>query len=190
MLCKIPFDLSRYDVESKRSLKSRIVDATKPYLMQVDNTCDAAAILLATFLCRPDCAKIHLPNELSTIVQTLSVFASVKDLSLPQMFHLIGILRTLAEIFKQGRRDDLLANAPQVLHAILSCKFHSIKNALLRKMAAKVIQRIALVFLPPRLASWRYSRGARSLMVNLGASTGSTLKQGFIALKCLIFQNQ
>jgi hypothetical protein len=40
-------------------------------------------------------------------------------------------------------------------------------NALLRKLHIKLVQRMALVTLRPRLAPWRYQRGHRSLVENL-----------------------
>jgi hypothetical protein len=40
--------------------------------------------------------------------------------------------------------------------------------------AAKLYQRLALVFLPPKLATWRYKRGYRSLEANLTAKIEGT----------------
>lgn len=40
-------------------------------------------------------------------------------------------------------------------------------NSLLRKLLSKLIIRVALASLKPRLASWRYQRGRRSLLENL-----------------------
>lgn len=40
----------------------------------------------------------------------------------------------------------------------------------------KLIQRIGMIFLPPRVASWRYQRGQRSLVNNL-AGKGSNIEQ-------------
>ena len=63
-------------------------------------------------------------------------------------------------------------------------------------MAVKVIQRTALVFMKPRVASWRYQRGIgllkkickmpglRSLDINLGSSNHSTTEVE--VLSCLI----
>ena len=40
-------------------------------------------------------------------------------------------------------------------------------NTLVRKLAVKLVQRLGLVFLPPRIAPWRYQRGFRSLLAGL-----------------------
>lgn len=37
----------------------------------------------------------------------------------------------------------------------------------------KIIQRIGMTFLPPRVASWRYQRGSRSLAANLSGGDGN-----------------
>eukprot|EP00605_Chrysophyceae_sp_TOSAG23-4_P001221 GSChrysophyteH1.ASY1.ANO1.1331.1 assembled CDS len=38
----------------------------------------------------------------------------------------------------------------------------------IRKLTCKLIQRIGMTYLPPRVAAWRYERGQRSLLKNLG----------------------
>lgn len=43
--------------------------------------------------------------------------------------------------------------------------------------AAKLYQRLALVFLPPKLATWRYKRGYRSLEANLAVRKDSNIDQ-------------
>eukprot|EP00965_Chrysotila_dentata_P009499 309571-Pleurochrysis_carterae.AAC.2 len=47
-----------------------------------------------------------------------------------------------------------------------------------RKLGMKLLQRVALVYLPPRVASWRYQRGARSLLHNLGGTEAHSGSNG------------
>uniref|UniRef100_A0A8C7XE32 Tubulin-specific chaperone D n=1 Tax=Oryzias sinensis TaxID=183150 RepID=A0A8C7XE32_9TELE len=47
-------------------------------------------------------------------------------------------------------------------------------EAMLRKLNVKLIQRLGLTFLKPRLAAWRYQRGSRSLVANLSMSLQSS----------------
>ncbi len=88
----------------------------------------------------------------------------------------MGIYTSLASIFKLGHRSELLPQLP-----LLGALTHS-PAALLedtsvmrRKLGIKLLQRVAAVHLPPRVAAWRYQRGSRSLEKNLqlgGAKEG------------------
>lgn len=64
-----------------------------------------------------------------------------------------------------------------MLQKILECGYKKSNNSLLRKYLVKVIQRIGLIFLKPKVAKWRYQRGNRSLADNLELSKGQ-LKHG------------
>merc|ERR1719183_1546554 len=46
-------------------------------------------------------------------------------------------------------------------------------SAALQKLRVKVACRAGLIALPPRLAPWRYERGARSLLVNFAQTAGT-----------------
>ena len=108
----------------------------------------------------------------------------------------LGALRGLNQVYKHGKRDDLLPSATLLLREVVNQEFH--KQALaLRLMSLKLIQRIGewicfrgtdvtrssstfflihssgLVFLKPRLARWRYRRGCRSLLDSFAASAVS-----------------
>eukprot|EP00966_Prymnesium_polylepis_P056568 1308980-Prymnesium_polylepis.1 len=41
-----------------------------------------------------------------------------------------------------------------------------------RKLGMKLLQRAAAVYLPPRVASWRYARGSRVLLAGLSGAAG------------------
>lgn len=90
-----------------------------------------------------------------------------------ESFQLIGLLHCLSQIFKKGHRNNLLPFAAQVLEPCLLLTEQP-NQTLVRKLLVKVCQRIALTFLPPREAAWRYQRGSRSLLQNLQQSTGQT----------------
>ncbi|KAK3511434.1 hypothetical protein QTP70_008480 [Hemibagrus guttatus] len=85
--------------------------------------------------------------------------------------------QSLAQLFKHGKREDVLQYAPTVLQYLDQKKIAESNQTMLRKLAVKVVQRLGLTFLKPRLASWRYQRGSRSLVVNLAQSmaTGKVL---------------
>lgn len=55
-------------------------------------------------------------------------------------------------------------------------------NALVRKLRTKLTQRVGLCYLKPKIASWRYQRGNRSLRQNLeGVSSGGLVSAKPIA---------
>jgi hypothetical protein len=93
------------------------------------------------------------------------------------VFLLPGILQTLAHIYKLGRREQLLQWTPvvwQQLSSLLADDAASglASNALARKLAVKLTQRLGLVMLPPQLAGWRYVRAAEDLATTLAANAG------------------
>lgn len=90
----------------------------------------------------------------------------------------MNALVTLAALLKHGNREDLLLYAPKMLQKMLNCNYKKSKNSLLRKYAIKVIQRIGLTFLKPKVAAWRYKRGNRSLAENLKMSSSISKQSG------------
>ena len=85
------------------------------------------------------------------------------------VFMQLGVLTSLTEIFKRGRREKLLTMVPALFEPLLLVATTSAasSNTLLRKLVVKLVQRVGLIFMPPRVLSWRYQRGKRSLLQNL-----------------------
>ena len=63
----------------------------------------------------------------------------------------------------QGKRAELIAYADELVNAFRP----EIFEGSARYFAIKLYQRLALIYLPPRLADWRYKCGYRSLETNL-----------------------
>ena len=75
-----------------------------------------------------------------------------------------GTLTSLCFIYKHGSRDVLLASANDISTCLESIQSDRItSNALLRKLIMKLYQRVGLIYLKPKVASWRYKRGTLSL---------------------------
>nr|XP_060503670.1 tubulin-specific chaperone D [Panthera onca] len=81
--------------------------------------------------------------------------------------------RAQAQIFKHGKREDCLPYAATVLERLAGCRLPCSNQTLLRKLGVKLVQRLGLTFLKPRVAEWRYQRGCRSLAANLQLCTQS-----------------
>jgi hypothetical protein len=99
------------------------------------------------------------------------------------VFLLPGVLQTLAQVYKLGRREQLLQWTPAVwqqLSMLLADDAASglASNALARKLAVKLAQRLGLVMLPPQLVGWRYVRSAEDMASNLSATAGAPVAAG------------
>uniref|UniRef100_A0A4W6G114 Tubulin-specific chaperone D n=1 Tax=Lates calcarifer TaxID=8187 RepID=A0A4W6G114_LATCA len=150
MTCLIPFDLSRLDGH----LESEGGKAREPTM---DRILAIAKKRLGDFL----------DWSLTTISQT-------NDQSMRDIMVLDGALQSLAKLFKHGKRDDLLQYAPTILQCLEQKRLSESSQAMLRKLGVKLIQRLGLTFLKPRLAAWRYQRGSRSLAANLSMSQSAS----------------
>ncbi|CAH1175633.1 unnamed protein product [Phaedon cochleariae] len=167
----IPFHMSRFDGfdnsdEEKKTVMDRVLTIIKTYAVVSDKCRDAAAYLAHKFITRNDVKEKHL----STILEW------VKELSLSEnsnVFVKYGTLACVATILKHGKREDLLPYARNLLEWIVNAEFRKNSGSNIQKLVYKIIQRIGLTFLPPRIASWRYKRGNRSLAANLSSGDGS-----------------
>ena len=89
-----------------------------------------------------------------------------------------GALQAIAAILKHGKREDLLQYAPKILNWILGQDFKESSDFLKNKYYIKIIQRLGLIFMPPKIAVWRYNRGSRSLQTNLSSSADKVIEFG------------
>ncbi|XP_039679807.1 tubulin-specific chaperone D isoform X2 [Perca fluviatilis] len=179
MTCLIPFDLYRLDghLESdggkaREPTMDRILAIAKSYLLVCDSPRDAASVLVSKFMTRPDVKQKRLGDFLDWSLTTIS---QTNDQSVRDIMVLDGALQSLAKLFKHGKRDDLLQYAPTILQCLEQKNLSESSQAMLRKLGVKLIQRLGLTFLKPRLATWRYQRGSRSLAANLSMSQSATV---------------
>ncbi|XP_047565285.1 tubulin-specific chaperone D isoform X2 [Lutra lutra] len=169
--CLIPFDFSRLDGnlltqpgQMRMSITDRILQIAKTYLVVSDKARDAAAVLVSKFVTRPDVKQEKMAGFLDWSLHTLarSSFQTIEG-----VIAMDGTLQALAQIFKHGKREDCLPYAPTVLECLEGCRLPDSNQTLLRKLGVKLVQRLGLTFLKPRVATWRYQRGCRSLAANL-----------------------
>ncbi|KAJ7989966.1 hypothetical protein DPEC_G00309950 [Dallia pectoralis] len=180
MTCLIPFDLSRLDghltsdpSQAREPIMDRILVVAKSYLMVSDKSRDAASVLVSKFVTRPDVKLRRLADFLDWSLTSIS---QADDQTMEGTVVLDGALQSLAQLFKHGKRDDFLQYASVVLQCLDQRRLAESSQATLRKLGVKLIQRLGLTFLKPRLAKWRYQRGSRSLVANLSLSRpGSTV---------------
>lgn len=144
---------------NKKTVMQRVLDICKKYAVVPDSCRYAAALLVAKFLTRLD-VKEHLPVFFQW---TCSESIKAED----DIFVKYGTLSCVAMILKHGKREDLLPHATTLLQWIIRDEFKNNPEANVQKLVYKIIQRIGMTFLPPRVVSWRYNRGSRSLTANL-----------------------
>ncbi|XP_042304355.1 tubulin-specific chaperone D isoform X2 [Sceloporus undulatus] len=179
--CLIPFDLARLDgnISSlegcpRVSTMDRILTVAKSYLMVSDKPRDAAAVLVSKFITRPDVKQKRMADFLDW---TLSTLSKSSFQTMEGAIVMDGMLQALAQLFKHGKREDCLPYASTVLECLDKCKLSESNQTLLRKLGVKLVQRLGLTFLKPKVAKWRYQRGFRSLAANLQFSTDGSCAQ-------------
>ncbi|XP_055448634.1 tubulin-specific chaperone D isoform X2 [Psammomys obesus] len=179
--CLIPFDLSRLDGnlsiqpgETRIPIMDRILQIAETYLVVSDKARDAAAVLVSRFITRPDVKQRKMASFLDWSLCTLahSSFQTIEG-----VIAMDGMLQALAQIFKHGKREDCLPYASTVLQCLDGCRLPESNQTLLRKLGVKLVQRLGLTFLKPKVATWRYQRGCRSLAANLQLCAPRTSEQ-------------
>jgi len=163
IIAMIPFDISRFDSGQQEPMATRLLSVTKTYLGARDKCRDAAASLASTFLTRPDTKSTLLPSFLEWAVQAMSAPSSMDG-------DITGALTALCAVMKHGKREDLVEDAPNILTKLLATNFKESSNTNIRKLSLKLVQRLGMIFLKARVASWRYQRGCRSLAATLGST--------------------
>uniref|UniRef100_A0A8C9TR85 Tubulin-specific chaperone D n=1 Tax=Scleropages formosus TaxID=113540 RepID=A0A8C9TR85_SCLFO len=162
MTCLIPFDLSRLDGhltsesgQAREPIMDRILAIAKSYLTVCDSSRDAASILVSKFLTRLDVKQKRLGDFLDW---------SLTIISCRHMILMYTLLMLTA----------LSPPAPTVLQCLDKRRLAESNQTVLRKLGIKLVQRLGLTLLKPRLAKWRYQRGSRSLAANLSQPTKVT----------------
>jgi hypothetical protein len=158
----------------KSKLVSNIIAICSKYLKDSGSTRDAAAYCLSSLLSRPDTEGIILSNFLQSKCSMINDWAISGLNSSVEMttnyFEIVGSMQSIVQIFKRGDRNRLLAVASEMLQVCRNLAAVEKLPTIVRKLLSKLIQRVGITFLPPRVLKWRYQRGNRSLLDNLKPS--------------------
>ncbi|KAG0472611.1 hypothetical protein HPP92_014468 [Vanilla planifolia] len=179
ILVLIPFDISSVDTSIANSdqvgeyelspLVLKILEISKDHLSSAGPMRRFSGLLLSRLLTRPD-----MPMAFARLVHWMLEFLlSWTDDNVNQ-FRLLGIMETLASIFKIGGRKILLEVVSKTWDNISHLMKSTVaaRNPLLRKYVAKLSQRIGLICLPHRSPSWRYMKVTRLLGQSFLNATG------------------
>jgi hypothetical protein len=156
----------------QQTLVGSILAICQEYMTDSGPTRDAAAVCLSSLLTRPDMDESYFLEFVAWAGALLSqegIFQTSQ-----KVFLVTGVLMTLTQIFKKGHRSHLLGVIEHLFPHILHLARQGSPSTLLRKLIVKLCQRIGMAFMPPRVVSWAYQRGQRSLLQNLSeVSSGS-----------------
>nr|CAD2152735.1 unnamed protein product [Meloidogyne enterolobii] len=170
LICKNPFNLelrySRNDLTTKTtnssSFAENIVNCLDEILKSetVDGALSVVPTLLAQILTRAPVNAKALEARYLNFQNVFDKFQSEKDGGR----QLINQLALANALLKWGRRRDIKPFTEQLFSSLSKdFLFSQCPNILVRHLISKLLQRISLVLLRPKLASWRYRCGYRSI---------------------------
>lgn len=153
------------------TLVQRIVRICNRFLADTGPTREAASACLSSLMTRPDMDLDVLSSFVGECCAKLHSWAAKGSKAEQELttsnFEIIGVLHCVAQVFKKGHRSRLLPHASSILKECVLIAAQPNQTSI-RKLTCKVVQRLGMAFLPPRVATWRYQRGSRSLVQNLG----------------------
>jgi tubulin-specific chaperone D len=168
-----PFHFSRLDAtgdgNKELSKMERFFRVCKDNCRGNDPCSAVAGFLSAKFLVRNEIKDIYLSSFFDW---------AFEEINRDPITIRYGSLLAIAAILKHGKREDLLSYASKILKWILNQNYKESTDFLKNKYNIKIVQRLGLIFLPPKIAQWRYSRGSRSLQTNLGSNVEQTSELG------------
>ncbi|KAM3721257.1 Tubulin-specific chaperone [Dirofilaria immitis] len=160
ILCKNPFDLSKFESKNGHSVLERIISVALPYLyLNTDRCQHSSALLLSLVVSREDARKKYLKKLVDPCISAIENCEGKWSVN----NELVGNLRLLAAVLKKGEREDLLTVADQILKALQRLGSLDDSDFIVKKLMVKVVQRLGLIFLKPKIAKWRYDIGNRYL---------------------------
>ncbi|KAN0025684.1 hypothetical protein ACTFIU_010278 [Dictyostelium citrinum] len=196
LLVIIPFKFSSLDSASSgegdqlKSISSRILKLGKLALSDVSKIRDSFSELLSKLLNRPD-MKYEQKQFIKWSTDTIQLISNNNQNNNNNsnsnnnnnnnnnqnnnILLIIGIYSTLASMFKKGSRLDFLPMDMNLYEKIMDANKYLLASGserITKKIFLKLLQRIAIIMLPPVSASWRYQKLIKPLLLK-----GELIKQ-------------
>eukprot|EP00934_Nitzschia_sp_Nitz4_P009143 Nitzschia sp. Nitz4//scaffold179_size51476//40380//44226//NITZ4_006931-RA/size51476-processed-gene-0.18-mRNA-1//-1//CDS//3329539231//9133//frame0 len=177
MLSLVPFDST---VVLEQVQVDALLAMARKDLAQAGPTREVAAACLAGWLARSELEATALPAFLVWAQQELEDYQQEQqqhqESGRSSIFLILGVLQTLVTFWKvsKAERSSLLEWVTPLRPVLAHITESQPSNWLLRKYLVKWWTRTGTIYLPPRIASWRYQRGRRSLEVNLQSAHGTS----------------
>ncbi|KAE9554096.1 hypothetical protein FO519_002685 [Halicephalobus sp. NKZ332] len=172
IVCRNPFDFHTFSSDGEISYPVRITTC----LMKIRKEFGKFACLtLAETLTRHEDNSELLDPAIDGCLERLKSPETKVDFSLQ-----ISDLQLLSSMFKKGKRNELSKYGNRILDELEDYLGLNSENTSARLQTVKLVQRIGLIYLKPKPASWRYKCGVRSLEENLkisGIETGKEIEK-------------
>lgn len=166
IISKIPFPLCRLEtsenIDPEQTIIVRILRICKLYCLSKDACAVAAVFLIANFLTRSDVKKLYLEEM---------IMWCLKCIENDPLRH--GPLAVIASILKHSAREDVKPYSQMLLDNMLKLRLSDNPADLIRKFGTKVVQRIGLVLLKTKVASWRYQKMSRPISIMPNVQTNN-----------------
>lgn len=164
-----PFHFSRLDAHDNTEISKmeRTYRICKQHCHGYNSWSTVAGYMTAKFLVRNEIKEIYLSQFFDWCIEEIKNEDDHNN---------CGPLIAIAAILKHGKREDLLPYAPKLLRWVLEQNFETSSDFLKNKFYMKIVQRLGLIFLPPKIAQWRYNRGSRSLQTNLQSKKADSVE--------------
>lgn len=163
MLMLNPFDINSI-VSDGPKFVAGVVQYSSEGLSDAGPPQEAAVFCLSTTLTRQDVSSLHLEN----FIQHAAAVITKVSQSDGNEFAAIGAIKALAAAYKRGDRRLLQDFSGRVFNAILPC-FRQNSGRTRRpcgRLAIKLITRVGVALLKPRIMAWCYTRGKQKLLNN------------------------
>lgn len=163
MLSLVPFDCS---VLSNDTLVPTLVVLAKSHLSLAGPIREAASSCLASWLNRPEKGSDEVDSFITWSHDDVLVEFQKSG---NNIILVIGVLETLAKLLKCCTNNVIHLKMEPLWETALAVaeSSNSTSSMILQRLLVKWFSRMACAYLPPRVASWRYQRGRRSLFDNV-----------------------
>ncbi|CAK4917202.1 unnamed protein product [Aphanomyces euteiches] len=133
----------------------------------------------ARLLSRPDMEQQYLQGFINYVTHEFESFCSSHEATPTEVrirqYKITGIMQTLSYICKFTPREKHIVLMGNYFHHVINVLETiraldtdvTVSSTLHRKLGTKLLQRMGLLYLRPKVMTWRYSRGLRSLESNL-----------------------
>lgn len=165
-----PFDLKKFDSQSKEPIAERLYSLLIRGLAFHDSCQQVTAFCLAKFFSRTDMLNSgKLLDEF--ISQALDEIANAKVelANSSDDIKLIGYLRALAYMYKFCPRQEMKTRSPAIIEVLVKPELERIDRVMIHHLIIKLSQRAVLSLLPAGEATWKYKRASR-IVGSLGKS--------------------